>query len=457
MSMWTLPGFWRPCCWAWIGMLSLPVGAADLLEAFQSALSQDPTYLAAQSGYEASREWIAQAQAGFLPTLGFSALRMNNRLDKTDAGLSQPLQTYYSNNRTLSLRQALVRPLAHAQLEQARAQTTAARHDLARARNELALRTASTYIDVLHADEQIQAARTKARLLQLQEEAATRVFQQGYGTRTEIDEAQARLSQTEAELRQLESMRTHALAQLSLIAGVLEPQPLTRSMVELPHLPSLAQWIERGQQDNPDIQLGRMKLEAALLEIRKSSAGHWPTLDLVAQVSDSRNENIQYPTVSYLNKQIGVQLTVPLLSGGITQSMVRQAQAQAQREEHALHAAMQDNQLQITREYANLTDGSVRIQADSSAVRAARQTLEAMEKNMQAGYRTRLDVLNAIERMSHAKAQWMLTRYQTLLAWLKLQLLSGVPAHQAMANTQEPGPMDIFPPGGAPDHEPTGM
>jgi protease secretion system outer membrane protein len=434
------------CLWAWhswavVSLLCAPACAADLVEAFQRAQLHDENFLAALASHEASQELIPQAKANLLPSMNFSTLRMNNRLDKTDAGIVQPLQTYNSNNRTLSLHQAIVRPQAHAQLEQARAQTTGARHDLARSHNELALRIASTYIDVLYAEDQLQAARAQARLLSLQRDAASRAFQEGYGTRTEIDEAQARLEQAEAAIQQLQSARAYALEQLSLFAGVSDPVPLTSAVVGLPdkyHFPALTHWIERGQQDSPDIQFGRMKLQAAQLEIRKASAGHWPTLDLVAQVSDSRNENIQYPTVSYLNKQIGVQLVVPLVSGGATQSVVRQAQAQAQREEHLLQAAMLDNKLQITREYANVVDGGAKTQAGIRALQASRQTLLAMEKSLQAGYRTRLDVLNAIERISATEKDLMLVRYQTLLAWLKLQLLSGVPAQEAMASTQAP-------------------
>lgn len=429
LSPWPL---WAALVW----LLHGPVQATDLLSMFRQAQTRDATYLGALASREASEELIPQARASLLPNASFSALRMNNRLDKTDGNSNPPTQLYASNNRTLAVRQPLWRPAATAQLELARLQTQGAHHELQRSNNELALRIATAYMDALYADDQRKTALTQVRQLRQQLVAAQQAFGLGYGTRVDVDETQARLEQAQAEVTQLESSGQYAREQLALFSGASDPVALNDQQIALSlgtPLAELSHWLERGVQTNPEARLARIKLQAAQQDVQKFSAGHLPTLDVVAQVSNSSNENIQFPSVSYVNKQIGIQLNVPLLSGGATQSAVRQAIALAQREEHLLQATLINIRLQITREYTNLTDGQSRMQANLSAHRAAQHTLRAMENNFQAGYRTRLDVLNALQRVATTEKDLMLSRYQTLLAWLKLQLQSGTPAEEAIA------------------------
>ncbi len=413
--------------------------ATDLLETFRRAQHKDETYLSALASHRMSQELIPQALANLLPSASFSALRMNNQLDKNDGNGPLPTQVYGSNNRTLGVRQSLWRPVANAQLEQSKFQTIGAYHDLMRSQNELALRTVSAYLDALYAEDQRKSSQAQVQLLKTQLEAATLALQQGYGTRTELDEIQARMAQAQAEVLQFQSSRAYALEQLSLFSGVTDPEPLSVLQESLPismELPNLSYWINQGFQDNPEASLSRMKVEASKQEIVKSKAGHLPTLDLVAQVSNSSNENVQFPSVSYINRQIGIQLNIPLFSGGATQSSMRQSLAQTQRDEHLLNATLINNRLQITREYANVTDGRAKILANTSAHKAALQTLVSTEKNQAAGYKTRLDVLNSIQRLATAEKELMLSRYQTLLAWLKLQLYGGVAAEEAISNLQ---------------------
>jgi len=413
---------------------STSAGAADLQETFRLALTRDQVYLGALASHDASQELIPQARAQLLPSASFSASRMQNKLDKNEGGGALPTQQYNSNNRIVAVRQPVWRPIARAQLEQAKSQTRGANYDLLRAQNELALRTATVYMDALYAEDQRKVAQTQVQQLRAQLEAATLAFRQGYGTRIDIDEFYARLGQAEADVMQHQSSRAYALEQLSLFAGVSQTLPLAQTPTALAQLPNLPHWLDLALQDNPDTNLGRMKVEAAQQEVRKVKAGHQPTLDVVAQISNSSNENIQFPAVSHVNRQIGLQLNLPLFSGGATQSSVRQALSQAQREEHLLNSTLANTRLQITREFANVGDGRERINANLNAHRAAQQTLVAMEKSLQAGYRTRLDVLNAIQRVAATQKDLLLVQYQTLIAWLKLQLQSGVPAEKAMAS-----------------------
>jgi protease secretion system outer membrane protein len=417
--------------------LVLPeLGATNLHETFQRAKATDDTYLGALAEYDSKLELIPRATASLRPNVSFSTSASNNRLEKNDRGVDLPLQNYSSNNKTLSARQALWRPVALIELEKSKLDTLAAYYELLRSENDLALRVASAYMDSLYAIDQINTSERQIEQLKLQVEAAKKAVLQGFGTRVDLQEINSRLEQAEVEKKQHLSFRLQSLEQLKTYAGVSDPKPIQWSeatLLPLNHLREVEYWVQQCILANPQVNVDRKKLEAAEQETKKAMAGHLPTIDIVGQISSSSNENVQFPALSYSITQIGVQLVLPITNGGATQSSVRQSNADLLRAQYVLNATLKNIRLQILREYSNLIDGQARIRANTAAFQAAHQTFVAAEKNLQAGYRTRLDLLNAIQRLTTIERDLNLSYYQTLLAWLKLQLLSGLPADQAVS------------------------
>jgi TolC family type I secretion outer membrane protein len=418
-----------------LSVLTSSAAASPLNEAFASARTIDETYLGALANFEATQELVPQAVASLLPNLSVSAQNMSNRLNKDEGAGPLPQQNYKSASRSLTLRQPIIRPAAWVQLKQSSAQVMAAQYELIRAENDLVIRVASAYIDALLADDQLKAVDTQVKALQTQQEATLLSFNQGYATRVDIIDLQSRLDQALADQRQVRSAKGFALEQLKLFSGNTQAAPIQISIANdknrLESFP-FQEWLNRAMEKNVDILVSRFRVEAVSQEILKVNAGHLPTLDFIAQVSNSNNENIQFPATTFSNKQVGLQMNVPLFSGGSVMSASRQAVQLANKEDRLLNATMNNVRLQVNKEFNNFIDGIERIKANQTTLLAAQQALISAEKNTTAGYKTRIDVLNALQKVLSSEKDLMLSQYQCMLFFLKLNLLSGESAEQSL-------------------------
>ena len=194
---------------------------------------------------------------------------------------------------------------------------------------------------------------------------------------------------------------------------------------------SAEQWIALAEESSPQLQALRARLRAAQAEVDKAQAGHKPTLDVVATVSRSDSDSVTSINTVYKQKYVGVQLNVPLYSGGYVSSTVRQALAEVQRMQQTLEAAQRDLSNQVYEQFSAMTEGVLRIAALEQAVRSAQQALLSSQKSLQAGARTTVDVLNAEQQLTVAQRDLAQARYGYVLAHLKLQMLAG---QERMAN-----------------------
>ena len=412
----------------------------DLSSVLARGLQADAAYRAALAGAQAAREALAQAQALLLPSVSLSASSGQVQLDKTEGYIRQPRLDYQSRNQTLALRQTVYRRSQFLQYDQAKIQAAAADTEEARAIYELATRLLGLYLDALYAQDVQSQVQALIRATEGQLQAAKRLFVNGQGTRIDVDDASARLDMAHAQAIQARQQIEFALEQLR--QALSEPlQSLARldPNINLPPLNDvrLEQWLDRADQTNPALELARLRLQTARLEADKASAGHWPTLDLTLQRTLSRSEIPSNPLASYNTTQLGLQLNVPILSGGYTQSTVRQALALSDREEHQLEQTRRTLVLDVRREFQSVTEGAARALALQRARSSADLLIASTEKGILAGTRTQTELLNAIQRASEIQRDLAQARYQYLLAWGKLQLLSGYPAQEVFGQINE--------------------
>jgi len=410
-----------------------PSRVSDLSAVLARGQQADAGYRAALAGAQAAREALAQAQAMLMPSLSLSASSGQVQLDRAENNLRQPRLDYQSKNQTLALRQTIYRRNQFLQFDQAKIQATAADTEEARALYELATRLLGLYMDALYAqDVQIQV-QALIRATEGQLRAAQRLFANGQGTRIDVDDAGARLDMAQAQAIQVRQQVEFALEQLR--QALNEPLQGLARLDPGKNLPSLndvgiESWLERAGQGNPTLELARLRLQTARLEADKASAGHWPTLDLTLQRTLSRSEILSNPLTSYHSTQLSLQLNVPILSGGYTQSTVRQALALSDREELQLEQTRRTLTLDIRRELQSVIEGAARVAALQRARSSAELLVASTEKGILAGTRTQTELLNALQRASEVQRDLAQARYQYLLAWGKLHLLSGYPAHE---------------------------
>lgn len=405
----------------------------DLRQAYQAAYENDASIRASRSAADASRERLPQARAQQLPNVQLSVSRNHNDLTSKTPNLLGQVATsekqYFSASQTLSVRQPLFRPYLGALVRQAQAQVADADAMLERDEQMLVTRVAEAYFDALLAHDQRVLVEAQKQNYTVQLDAARKGFVAGSGTRTDVDEAQARLDMTLAQ--ELEALQHVEFTRRRL--EVLTGQGVDRlASLDIAHFApstpvpnSVDAWVERAEQASPEMASLRAQLEAARLEIDKAQSGHKPTLDLVAQWSRTSSDSVTSVNSRYNNKSIGLQLSVPLYAGGYVGSTVRQAVAAHERAREMLEVTRRDLGVRVHREFRGVTEGVLRIGALEQAVRSAEQAVKSNRQSFKAGSRTTLDVLNAEQQRTMALRDLAQARYLYLVSRLRLQALAG--------------------------------
>ena len=405
----------------------------DLKQVYQAALEQDATIRASRAAADSGRERLPQARAGLLPQVSASAGRNNNNLDTTAPNiLGTPVTTndqYFSDNRTLQVRQPLMNMQRWFQFQQAKSVVEEVEANLDRDLQNLVVRVSGAYFEALMADEQLDLVLAQKKTYTALADAAKKGFAAGSGTRTDIDDAQSRLDMASAQ--ELEARQNQDLArrQLQLLVNqpVAQIAKLNVAALQLsPPVPAnLDEWTQKAEQASPEVRAMQARLDAARREVSKAQAGHLPTLDAVAQWSNSGSENITRVNSRYENKTIGLQLNIPLYSGGYVNSSIRQAVAEQTRAEESLEALRRDLGVRVHKEYRGVSEGVMRVRALEQAARSAEQMMKSTQMSLVAGSRTQLDVLNAQQQYTLALRDLAQARLVYLLSKVRLASLVG--------------------------------
>jgi outer membrane protein, protease secretion system len=416
--------------------------ALDFKQVYQAALEQDATIRASRAAADSGRERLPQARAGLMPQVSATAGRNFNSLDTTSPNILGELGTtndrYFSDNKTVQLRQPLMNMQRWLQFEQAKSMLAESDATLDRDLQNLVVRAAGAYFEYLMSDEQLELVLAQKKMYTSLVDAAKKGLAAGSGTRTDIDDAQARLDMASAQELEARQNQDQTRRQLEVLIN----QPVSAvAKLNVPALkllgpdPSnLDEWTLKAEKNSPEIKAMQARVEAARREVSKSQAGHLPTLDAIAQWSNSGSENITRINSRYENKTIGLQLNVPLFSGGYVTSTIRQAVAEQTRAEESLEALRRDLGVRVHKEYRGVSEGVMRVRALEQAVRSADQMMKSTQMSLKAGSRTQLDVLNAQQQYTLALRDLAQARYVYLMSKVKLASLVG---DDAVASVEE--------------------
>jgi len=413
--------------------VSAQSSALDFKQVYQAALEQDATIRASRAAADSGRERLPQARAGLLPQVSASAGRNFNSLDTTSPNILGELGTindrYFSDNKSVQLRQPLVNMQRWLQFEQAKSMVAETEATLDRDLQNLVVRVAGAYFEYLMSDEQLELVLAQKKMYTSLVDAAKKGIAAGSGTRTDIDDAQARLDMASAQELEARQNQDQTRRQLEVLINqpVASVAKLNVPALKLvgPVPASLDEWTSRAEKNSPEIKAMQARLEAARREVSKSQAGHLPTLDAVAQWSNSGSENITRINSRYENKSIGLQLNVPLFSGGYVNSTIRQAVAEQTRAEETLEALRRDLGVRVHKEFRGVSEGVMRVRALEQAVRSADQMMKSTQMSFKAGSRTQLDVLNAQQQYTMALRDLAQARFVYLMSKVKLASLAG--------------------------------
>ena len=413
--------------------LSMTVWPMDLLQAYEAAKVQDANILATRAATQAGRERLPQAKAQLLPSVGLSFSSNRNQLSSTTPnflGQEQTTDTNYpSSNQTLTVRQPLFRAQLTSQYRQAKALVDDAEASLAQEEQNLVVRVSAAYFEALLTYEQLALVLAQQSFNKTQLDAARKIFAAGTGIRTDVDEAQARLDMSLALEIEARQNVTYTLQQLQLLVNqpVDQLEKLDVAKLELLDLQPvrLDSWIERAELNSPQLRSLKAQFEVAREEVVKARAGHYPTLDAVAQWSRSNSETVTNLQSRYTNTSIGLQLNIPIYSGGAVNSLVRQALANQERAEQGLEGTRRELGVRVNREFRGVTESLPKIRALEQAVLSADQLVLSSRRSLQAGSRTVIDVLNAEQQRMVVMRDLAQARYLYLISRIRLLALVG--------------------------------
>jgi outer membrane protein len=434
--------------------------AADLLAVYQRALQNDPQLKEAEATRLAALESKPQALSALLPQLSGSGTSSKEK----DAGQSNQSETvevaggptivesFPFNGRVttithkygIDLKQSLFRWQNWVALKTADAQVAQAEADYQAAQQDLIARVAQRYFDVLAAQDDLDAQHGNLESVSRQVEQAERRYEVGLIAVTDVQEARAAHDSGAAAViaskRQLASAQ-EALREITGEGFDTLARPIEPFELMTPEPSSEDRWVEMALQQNLSLVSSRLAADIARENVSSARGGHFPTLDLVASryrlTSDGdymNANNTPYGTTSLDQYQntIGIQFNIPIYSGGMVSSQVRQAVYQHRAAKERLERVARQTEHDARDAYLGVLSEISHVQALRRAVESNATALNATESGYEAGTRTAVEVLDSRRQWIQAQTDYSRSRYDYMVNVVKLQQAAGILSEQTL-------------------------
>ncbi len=400
--------------------ISPSIYADDLITIYHQAADYDAQYQTAELAYASALEVRTQAKAAFLPQVAASASATLNDINNDRD------ESYTGNKFTLSLNQALYNQSSQIAIKQADLTITQAQSELASAKQDLILRTAESYFGVLAAKDNLQFASSEKKAIEQKLEQAERRFEVGLIAVTDVKEAQAAYDLAVAEEIAASNSLSNAKEALRVMTGKHD-QPLSplaqQTPLVSPEPDNSEKWVETAETSNLSLRIAEINAEIATQQINSARSGHFPTLGAGVNYSKTSQEG------GIRESEAGVlllKLDVPIYSGGLVSSQVRQAKSQARRAAR-LYELNKRTTAQLTRNAFNGVVASIsRVKAFYQAFQSTKIAAEATETGFEVGTRTAVDVLQSLRDTYRALANYSNARYDYILNTLELKQAAGI-------------------------------
>ncbi len=417
---------------ALLAFAALPAAAADLLAVYRMALTSDPVYSAARATWQAGQEKLPQGRAGLLPQASLSASTQHNDRDLSfrDPTLTGSRSQFNSHSASVSVSQPLYRKQNLVAYDQGKTQVALADVQFSSAAQDLILRVAQAYFDVLLARDNVAFTQAQKTAIEQQLAQAKRNFEVGNATITDTHEAQARYdlvtaqeiaarNDLEVKNRALEQLIGRAAPVLAVLGPRFSPLP--------PDPQSMDKWVEQARTIGLQVRVAEENLKFSSQEVQRNRGAHHPTVDAFASVTDSASgSGTQGGSGTETNsKVIGVQLSIPLYQGGGTNSRVREALANEEKARQDLENARRSAELAARSGYLGVTSGIAQVRALEAALVSNQSSLDSTRLGQEVGVRTQVDVLNAQQQLFSARRDLAQARYNYILSLLRLIASSG--------------------------------
>jgi outer membrane protein len=414
--------------------------AENLLDVYASAKDNDALLRATRAGYAATEQAIPQARSALLPTLGASVSTAWNERQFPDSSISNdptsplfgtelPDQNFNDHGWNAQLRAPILNMAGWFSLGSARASVSAANYDLQAAEQNLIVRVAQSYLNVLRAQDLLDSTLAEEAAVKRQLEQVQQRFDVGLVAITDVLESQAVYDSAVVRRIQADGDQNIFFESLGTLTGIYYDH-LDRVSDKLPIVnPSPldeAAWVNQALASNLGIKAAQNQLVAAQRNVRAQASGHLPTIDAtVTQVhSVTGAPNFFGPDTTDLTIY-GLQFNMPLYTGGLTRARTKEASALRRQARELLL----NQQRTVTRDIRNLyqavSTDVVRVRARLKAITSSQSALEAVETGYEVGTRNIVDVLQAQQLLFRSQFDYADSRYNYIIDLLVLKDVSG--------------------------------
>ena len=392
------------------------LAAPGLVDVYQMAQIHDAKLAQAQATFKAEQEIMAQARSLLMPKINASATLNQN---------SSNLDSSNGNDQVLAigLEQTLFNKEAFSRYDQAKSQLVAAELKYRLAEQDLIVRVSQAYFDVLLAEQDLRLAKSKEEADKIQWEKAQASADVGLASRTDVLQARSSYDLSISNRISAENALDKAYEALTKLTGksirevkqlmlsvVLKPQKLDKTALEL-----------QAEANNLGVRSAQQQSEVAAEEVVAQKSGHWFNVKLNAQVADYSYSGYSTAKPDMQNTTVGVQLSVPLFSGGLTSSQVSEARFNSQAANIAVRDAREQARLDARVQAQNLERGYALVAALREAVKSGEAFLEAAEEGYRVGLRNMIDVVTARANLFDAQSNLAEALHGLLLTQLQLE------------------------------------
>tara|TARA_B100001146_G_scaffold173672_1_gene154721 strand:+ start:646 stop:2067 length:1422 start_codon:yes stop_codon:yes gene_type:complete len=427
---------------------------ASLIDIYEDALINDPRLKEAYANKQAIIESKPQALSLLLPQLTASGAYSDSDTDGNSTfqrrvfdpitgdllavttDNTQFVQETDSFQWEVTLRQSIIDASSWMTLKKANKIVAQAEVDYLSAEQDLMVRVSNAYFDVLAAQDTLESEQAARAAIEKQLDQARKRYEVGLIAITDIQEAQAAFDQSIAS--EISAKRNLATTK-ELLREITDnypeelQKPGSNMPLIMPNPQSESEWVNTALQQNLSLLSAQVGTEIGRNEVNIQKSGHYPTLGLQASKRDTDNNSLRSDSGSpfspadteNINQGIGLQLNIPIYSGGQTSSRVRQAVAQHRAAKEKLERVARETTRKTRDAYLGIISGIATVKALEQSVKSSTTALLATEAGYDVGTRTTVDVLDARKRLYLAQTNLAISKYDYLKNIVRLKQAAG--------------------------------
>ena len=416
-------------------LLSSHLTSENLLDIYNEALENDPTFKSAEYSYLADKEIVVQGRAALLPSITLSGTTNWNEYYQND----QLQQEYNSFSKSARVSQPLLRLDTWFNFKRSKSLTDAAEAEFAYEQQSLLVRTAELYFGVLRAIDNLNASVSEEKAIKKQLDQAQQRYEVGLSAITGVQEAQLAFDLSKAARINNEGNLFSAREALNALIGreIFSLDQLGDALqISSPFPNSKEEWVQLALKNNYQLKAAYLRKDAAKSNARSAASNHLPKIDIVGSGSESETNQFNYEGFSINGQGIpvpavtgrrnySIQLSMPLFQGGAVNSRRKQAYSQySQADENTLFTERRIIQ-EVRSQFSNVNTLVANVTAQKQAVISATSALEATQVGYKVGTRNVVDLLQAEKNLYSAEKNLANAKYDYILANLRLALAAG--------------------------------